>query len=406
MGGRAFVEPGPDGEALTVPRMPPVDYATMRDKTQTQLSSLYAVVFVPHPAPQKADYGDIDFIAASPRGQVSYQAIAAALGAKRTKYDGTCYSFAVPYLDQADTYVQVDVHICQPSLKEWTSFQQSYGDLAQILGSVHRPLGFTLNDRGLHLRIEEMESSSRKSSLVFLTKDPERLMHFFGLDSVAYNAGFASEESIFDWIMRGCFFDANPLLNVRAEKSNDRRRLQKRAGFRRFMEDFAPYHCSVGLDQTDGSSETSLWTRQQVLERALNEFGKHEEYWHKLGQHRDNEREAAFWKRVQGALPLEGPRLNLVLRALKRWVDFKDGCPVVRAKPEVNLNRCPVWLAEGSRATDSGANDGKQEDAEARLMAWVLAHWETVRALEKTRIVSSKSERGKQRALDNPESPD
>lgn len=40
----------------------------------------------------------------------------------------------------------------------------------------------TANDKGLHVRIREIEAANKKQSLVFLTREPGEVCRFFGLD--------------------------------------------------------------------------------------------------------------------------------------------------------------------------------------------------------------------------------
>jgi hypothetical protein len=76
-------------------------------------------------------------------------------------------------------------------------------DLLQIVGVSHRPLGLTCNDRGLHVRIAEIEPYNKKKALLFLTRDPDKMIKFYGMDVAKYWDGFTDEKDLFDWATSG-----------------------------------------------------------------------------------------------------------------------------------------------------------------------------------------------------------
>lgn len=53
------------------PRLPPSVYNALKGRLQSRISELYTYVSVPKEAPQKEDYGDLDFLVAEPKFQLS-----------------------------------------------------------------------------------------------------------------------------------------------------------------------------------------------------------------------------------------------------------------------------------------------------------------------------------------------
>ena len=80
MGGRAFRTVLP---LAVFPRIPPATYRNLKAHLYPKLSQLYTWVGVPNEAPEKPDYGDLDFLVAIPINQsLSHQVIKEVLGAK------------------------------------------------------------------------------------------------------------------------------------------------------------------------------------------------------------------------------------------------------------------------------------------------------------------------------------
>jgi hypothetical protein len=64
MGGNAF---GTILEASSFPRLPPAVYAALKSRLLPKMQSLYSFVAIPIEAPEKSDYGDLDFVVACPK---------------------------------------------------------------------------------------------------------------------------------------------------------------------------------------------------------------------------------------------------------------------------------------------------------------------------------------------------
>ncbi|KAF2791091.1 hypothetical protein K505DRAFT_327132 [Melanomma pulvis-pyrius CBS 109.77] len=380
MGGQAFSNTG-DDSPINCPRMPPDVYNSVATEIQSKLEILFNKVTIPREAPGKADYGDIDFLVADEKPhedlQPQYQSksvwlrIAAIIAAEYHLHHGWSHSYAIDHPVIPNAYVQVDVEISpgvgtpdSHELFEWTRFMKSDADLLQIIGICHRPLGLTCNDKGLHLRVEEIEPYNKKKSLLFLTRKPDEVMKFYGFDAVKYWTGFETEKELFDWVSQGRFFSRDVFAH-RTEKSNDRARQNKRPMYRRFVEEYMHSYPEI---------ETSTLTRADVLEMALDMFNKREEYQAMMGEHNWKEADAQLWKEIRELVPLEGHALGIALRGLNRWVIFKDGQPQIASEPMIEPKDQPVRV----QATLSVGRE--------QLLAWIRDNWAEVEALEKARV--------------------
>ena len=280
MGGKAFTS-GPS--PLSTPRLPKELYLHLRDHYHHLLRDLYRRVASPIEAPEKSSYGDIDILVAEPLKELpTREALSAHLQAVRSFVNHSSHttSFAVPYPECADRYVQIDVQLCLEDTFEWHMFHHSHGDLWNLLGTTIRPFGLTANDKGMHLRIREIEPLDKKKSLLFLTKEPQDVVRFLGLDLAQYEAAFDSIEALYQFVTSCRFF--NPTNYPKnGLKANDKKRMAQRGVYRKFVEDWIPRRYGV-----ESGQPLALPTREEVAEEALNRFGKLAEHEARLGDWR------------------------------------------------------------------------------------------------------------------------
>jgi hypothetical protein len=241
-------------------------------------------------------------------------------------------------------------------------------DLLQIIGVSHRPLGLTCNDQGLHVRIAEIEPYNKKKALLFLTRDPDKAIRFYGLDSAKYRTGFTDENDLFDWASSGRFF-SHKVFESRIEKHNDRARQARRPMYQQFVEDYMPSHSDRGA--------ANHWTRQQVLEEALTAFDKKADYDAMMLEHHLKTAEEELWKEIKVTVPLQSNNsLALALKGLRRWVVFEDDQPRISSEP--NLGEPLIW------------SNFVTADNKDVVLEWVRKNWEQAKSLEKARANAAK----------------
>jgi hypothetical protein len=317
--------------------------------------------------------------------------IAKALGAFEFKHTANSKTthFAVPYPSSAvvdelsnfqslaehdePLYAQVDVHLVpDQTFFAWELFLSSYGDLTQILGVLNRPIGLTANDRGLFLRIPEIEPKNRKKAMVFLTSSPTAMMHFLRLDVDAYERGFTSNEEIFEWCLKGGLYIPP---QTRDETSNDRQRIRKRDMFTDCMREYYPEH-----QERLFPPSRKIWTREEVLEEALSTF-PHARliYNDAMTEHLREEFEAtvlADMRVVGTTLGANEKEITEVVRGSKRFVNVVDGEWVISGvalRDAVEL--IPHWMAFITT-----------EPEKSRFLLWLKDHWREVHGRERERM--------------------
>ncbi|KAI9696640.1 MAG: hypothetical protein M1820_008089 [Bogoriella megaspora] len=388
MGGKAFTQRGPKGEPVVhIPRMLPSRYHQLRDYFLGVLEDHFDQVLILAEAPEKTDYGDIDFLVEQKfeDGLFAPQ-IAKIVHAKRFISNGDSLSFAVKLpSEQDDTsvpFAQLDIRICQQGTIRWQFFHDSYGDMWQILGLTIRSLGLTATDQGLHVRIVEIEAAGggKETSRLFLTRDPNAAMNFMGLDASRFARGFETEAELFDWIGQGRLFSG---YNCEKKNSNDNKRLGKRPQFERFVTEWVPNHRYIWADRVVPS-------RNQVLQEALDEFGLEQAHNEHLTGWRESRAEICVLEHIAKIIPLnpelerEKERLNRTMRGMKRWVtiDNTSGSSLcLRSKPQMETSR-QISFSQTAR-----------EVGEDIILAWVEDHWQEVLDRERRREKDAKKER-------------
>ncbi|KAI1243938.1 hypothetical protein MGN70_013806 [Eutypa lata] len=381
MGGLAFAS---GEEPLYTPRMPPNVYRYVRDHCHKLLRQIFVCVATPIDGPAKKDYGDIDIVLAwehkktfpsTTANEVSQglpedplQAVAHLLKAEKTKKEQpNSLMLAIPWpreLLESDNYgindkesdklrfIQVDLHYYQNiDQLHWMLFKHAHGDLWNILGSTIRPFGLTIDEFGLYLRIPEIEWENRKKAKILLTRSPAEILDFLGLESSGsqWELPFATFDDVFEYAATCRFFwvrASQPQEEGRLEheeqtggefekkklKANDRRRMNQRALFRAWIDEFLP-RC-----RDEGRFGEAQFTRHDVRDEAFARFGVQHEYEARLTEWRIQRQKETLWKHViKASLPedLDIMWRSCVASALKKIIMKDDEGFGIR--PQVNL---------------------------------------------------------------------
>jgi hypothetical protein len=373
MGGKAF--PG-----LTVPRMTHEVYNELLVKCISILHPKYYVrVFSPPEAPSKTDHGDIDLLVASPTHVLAAKDLSEALGAVQNTKTGVTTSFALPLpleCGKEQTYAQLDVHVCREDRVEWETLLTSYGDLMQILGVLNRAAGLTANDKGLYIRVPEVEAYNRKLSMLYLTHDVSKTFEFLGLDPAPYvDKSFKTDEEIFEWCVKGRFY--GPKAKDKSnENASDRNRYVKRKMFTRCMNEWIPEHPEIWQNRKD-------WTRDEVLQEAIKFFSIEDEYSAIVTAHRRKIGEDELLSAIRDTVP-DKEKIGIVLRGLKRFVQWKDGSLALCEDLGETPGDKPRWIAEV-----------KLEERD-EIVDWIRCNLEEIQRLERDRMKIAQA-RGMQR---------
>ncbi|KAF1996204.1 hypothetical protein P154DRAFT_525774 [Amniculicola lignicola CBS 123094] len=207
MGGHAF-------RSLYCPRFSLEIYLTTRTLATKVLNTLFTHVVEPAELPSKTNFGDLDFLVAGPKHAPSspvdqphlVELIKAALnteyGRRSLPTDGVLF-FAIPAPGREEEFhIQIDVHVVEVEGFEWNHFMYRYASGLKMVGSMVKPLGVTLDPKGCHVRVEEMERGDGPGSMVFVTREPNEVLEIVGLGRKFLEGGFGVNENCMDELLR------------------------------------------------------------------------------------------------------------------------------------------------------------------------------------------------------------
>lgn len=188
-------------------------------------------------------------------------------------------------------------------------FKHAHGDIWNIIGSTIRPHGLTVDEQALWLRIPEIEKHDKRQAKVKLTDDPAEVLEFLGLKFDGHwTSPFESVDDLYDYVttcrlplvryqspsegdagdgssnsIHGTGTGTGTGEDISAEtrknlKSNDRRRMNQRHIYRRWINEIIPQFLAEGRLATI-EPEALLNVRVEVAQQAFERFpGVKEEY--------------------------------------------------------------------------------------------------------------------------------
>ncbi|KAG7088445.1 hypothetical protein E1B28_012437 [Marasmius oreades] len=320
MGGNAFTSLPQEA----FPRLPPELYRTLKAYFTILLQDLYTHVAVPREAPEKEDYGDIDFIVCAPKTDCSHKDIQEVLGAVHVipLQGNKTSNFAIPITAQYGelmpvngvVYCQVDINVCE-DVKEWERicFFHSYGDMGMILGIVALNVGLAWGANGL-------KYPHPPHPPIILSKDHREILDFFGLSFDRWSSGFVTQEEVFRWVTSSRLFDPSRFSSAGQKVKPVRKMyhnfIQQVKGLDSALDSLPTSQMSLGLDN-------AINRRDEVRAEALVHFGKKSELEEFLQQVRTRET-------VKGIF--NGHNVNEWTQLGGRWKSVKLVMDAVREK--------------------------------------------------------------------------
>ncbi|KAK5996677.1 hypothetical protein PT974_02017 [Cladobotryum mycophilum] len=329
MGGSAFTV---GDTPLYTPRMPKDIYETVKEQCQRKLQDLYFYVASPIDGPGKEDFGDVDIVLAFPKTPAAsdgeeLEIISKALNAEHvimTKNNGCAANLAIAWpshlgdenipqnlnnVDQGGQkestkkYIQVDVRVCPAVAQfDWMLFKHAHGDLWNIVGSMIRHYGLTVDDSALWLRVPEIEDANRKRARVFLSSEPLEILHFLGLPIDNYwDRPFDNLQQMFEYAARCRLMYVSPTEKepaIKSLKSNDRRRMSYRPAFKTWVDEFMP-QC-----REQGRFAEKRTTREEVTQEAFARFHVEREFTIRRDEFLlERQREYIWNQSIKGSIP-------------------------------------------------------------------------------------------------------
>ncbi|KAK4501650.1 hypothetical protein PRZ48_007459 [Zasmidium cellare] len=459
MGGSAFAQAAAPGQpTLHTPRMTPAEYANLKAiylfRLQKQFPGKTVSVLIE--APEKTSYGDIDLIVEYDE-HVDFIDLAGKLGAAGVicsssgkhqlcsiavlKDGARCPNETVVYKNvtsnnakkaqvasssTVEEYAQIDIQVIGSEDFKWHSFYCSYGDMGGLLGNITRNLGLTISDKGLVLRLKELDYAKRqkfqqvadRDGMLCLSNDPTQIMFFLGLSPKRYADGFTTVEDFFSWV-RECRLIDMEVIKKKRNISRDRQKENKRTLYSTFFEEWLPNSCDMDDEDADrikGEGEDAVKdeavkdevvkdeaTKEEVVKDedtvrrekrdklctdAVSYFDKEEEY--KTMSETLCRLLCNMWTErllkpvIADYSGAKDKKLAEIMRAFRRWVCFVDAAvPHITVEPHSDDRSQLFWFLRDcfflKRLDDTIPVFNKPDKAHA----FVCKNWEELKGLER-----------------------
>ncbi len=213
------------GKLFDLPRMPRAEYLEREAEVRRYLDGVIPGAYrIPRFYADKPDFGDMDVLVASrPDWDRLRERFVADLGITGVKSVGHVYSTAYRGL-------QTDFFAVPAAYLDTQYDFMSFNDVGNFIGRMCRRFELKWGERGLAY-VYRRASGNYVADLE-LSRDFAPVCAFLGLDHARWQAGFASLEAVFDWVVASRYFSVAPYLDVRGDLA---RRIQVRPNVERFV---------------------------------------------------------------------------------------------------------------------------------------------------------------------------
>ena len=233
------------GKLFDLPRMPRAEYLEREAEVRRYLDGVIPGAYrIPRFYGDKADFGDMDVLVASrPDWDQLRERFVADLGITGVKSVGHVYSTAYRGL-------QTDFFTVPAEYLDTQYDFMSFNDVGNFIGRICRRFELKWGERGLAY-VYRRADGNYKADLE-LTGEFGPVCAFLGLDHAQWQAGFATLEAVFDWVVASRYFSVAPYLDLRGDLA---RRVQVRPNVQRFVS----YLRERGIDRRCQFDERSAY---------------------------------------------------------------------------------------------------------------------------------------------------
>jgi hypothetical protein len=174
----------------------------------------------------KLDFGDLDLMVPSEEFKPDLNEFLKSLGANEIYKNDHTISFDYKLF-------QIDLIGTPKHNWETTAFYYSYNDINNLNGRIAHKFGLKFGHEGLHYPVRE--ESGNLVSRIEISKDPEQIYKFLGLDYERYLKGFDEVSDIFDYVISSPYFNYK-IFDYDQLNHTNRTRNRKRKNYAGFLE--------------------------------------------------------------------------------------------------------------------------------------------------------------------------
>lgn len=153
---------------------------------------------------------------------------------------------------------------------EMVLMYMSYGDLGGIIGTICTAHKLSFGSEGLFVKMRYEKDMTQHYGDLNLSKSPQDIFQFLGLDYSRYSRGFSSQDDLFEWVSSCRLFSPRIFLNSDYTHSQHRRRSRKRKMYQDFLIWMENRFQKDNLEDDGGD-------RWIEVDRAVDYFGKRDE---------------------------------------------------------------------------------------------------------------------------------
>lgn len=221
MGGNALAAQG-------AKRIDKFQYNILKGEIFEKLSTLrgfYGWVEIPS-FKDKDTFGDIDILCTNVTNEVFEQVLD--LFKRPACYRNTNV-LSLLYKD-----LQVDLISMDPENYNTAKVYYSYNDLGNLMGKIYHKFGLKYGHKGLVMPLRDDTNSSHKFDEVIISKNPEKIFGFIGLEYFEFLLGFSSLNKIFRFVTSSPYFHPD-IFSFENMNNTARVRDRKRSTYNEFL---------------------------------------------------------------------------------------------------------------------------------------------------------------------------
>lgn len=303
------------GNLFKLGRMQKEAYLALEAELRERLEELYPDRYrIPRFIREKPDFGDADILLSDALITTDWPALRQELIAAFAVRDHR----SQPRLLSTDYRgFQVDFFLIPEAELDAAWHFLCDNDLGNILGKLFRRLGLKYGMDGLSYVFRRTRGSYRRD--ILLSRDWRRILAFIGLDYRRWLQGFDTYQDMFDWVIAGPFFTADPFLDP---SIRTRARERRRGTMKRFID----YLEAKAIIKTHAFEKDRARYLPQIA-AAFPEAGLLEEVERERAREQtaDALRAKLNGRRVMALFPeLEGKALGMFMSAFKEQLpDFE-----------------------------------------------------------------------------------
>lgn len=220
MGGNAL-------KSVTTRRYNAAEYYTLMDELVPIIRELFDTVAMPIQAVRsKESFGDADILVLGNKPDKEIlESKLISIGATEMYHNANVTSF---------DYKELQIDLIFTSEENWTTSAVffSYNDMGNLMGKLAHKFGLKYGHQGLTFQYRVDNDKTIGEFVV--SKDPQKIFHFFGLSWNRYCEGFETIEDVFNFVITSPYFTKSTFY---MENLNhiDRKRNRKRPNYNKFI---------------------------------------------------------------------------------------------------------------------------------------------------------------------------